>query len=236
MTGPRSAHPEFVSQPTWPWTFGEQDKSNSYYQSFKSNNFFDAKNLARHAPFYPVIPSIPSIRHIASSEHKALQIKTPLKITNSQSFAEFICKCDNISVLLDCSPLKAGKVLQNRKTLTTLPAEYKVIEKYYWQMFWKRRVTQLSDLKSNKPYSFTNLYLNLTASLQPQFKATAPRNEIQSCDWQVSEEPDIVHRQSMVLPQQLPLFTRWWHHSTNHSRRTQPLLTTQNRLTWKLKK
>ena len=40
----------------------------------------------------------------------------------------------------------------------------------------------------------------------------------------------------MVLPQQLPLFTRWWHHSTNHSRRTQPLLTTQNRLTWKLKK
>ena len=38
----------------------------------------------------------------------------------------------------------------------------------------------------------------------------------------------------MVLPQQLPLFTLWWHHSTNHSRRTQPLLTTQNRLTWKL--
>ena len=173
MTGPRSAHPEFVSQPTCPWTFGEQDKSNSDYQSFKSNNFFDAKTLARHALLLPCNTN-------PSSEQKALQIKTPLKITNSQSFAEFICKCDNISVLLDCLPLKAGKVLQNRKTLTTLPAEYKVIEKYYWQMFWKRRVTLLSDLKSNKPYSFTNLYLNLTASLQSQFKATAPRNEIQS--------------------------------------------------------
>ena len=157
MTGPRSAHPEFVSQPTCPWTFGEQDKSDSDYQSFKSNNFFDAKNLARHAPFYPVIPSIPFIKHTASTEQNSFK---------NYQFTEFICKYDNISVLLDCLPLKAGKVLQNRKTLTTLPAEYKVIEKYYWQMFWKRRVTLLSDLKSNKPYSFTNLYSNLTASLQ----------------------------------------------------------------------
>ena len=184
MTGPRSAHPEFVSQPTCPWTFGEQDKSNSDYQSFKSNNFFDAKNLARHALLLPCNTN-------PSSEQKALQIKTPLKITNSQSFAEFICKCDNISVLLDCLPLKAGKVLQNRKTLTTLPAEYKVIEKYYWQMFWKRRVTLLSDLKSNKPYSFTNLYLNLTASLQSQFKSYCAK-EWDSKPW-VTEEPDRWH-------------------------------------------
>ena len=42
---------------------------------------------------------------------------------------------------------------------------------------------------------------------------------------------DPFHWHSMVLPQQLPLFWRLWHHSVNHSLRRQSFCTRQNRLT-----